>query len=376
MRGHGPWRPATGSLGVVDPNGDDVTPIGTFSAIPVVDLASWRGSRDDRAALAQEVRSICHEVGFFLVVNHGVDRGFIDAIFEMMQRLFALSVEEKALIDKRRSRHFRGWERVGAEHTNNRLDIREQVDTWSETEARLPDAEPTYLRLLGPNQWLADDVLAGFRDLTVEWFARLGALADELMEVMSVGLGLNENHLDMLFGDERMSLSKFIHYPPTPPDGAGVNAHHDAGFLTVLAPGPTPGLQVQNGVGEWIPVPVVPDSFVINLGEMLQGMTGNYYVATPHRVITTETRYSAGYFHGPSLDTPLTPIGLAPEYAEAVAASPLHANAGFMARKDEIEAGVGDMRSTHRPAVYGEQLWNYFVRSYPDLVAEHYPDAV
>jgi len=155
-----------------------------------------------------------------------------------------------------------------------------------------------------------------------------------------------------------------------------VNAHHDAGFLTVLAPGPTPGLQVQNGVGEWIPVPLVPDSFVINLGEMLQGMTGNYYVATPHRVITTETRYSAGYFHGPSPETPLTPIALDPEFAAVVANSPRHADAGFMARKDETEAGVGDMRSTHRPGVYGEQLWNYFVRSYPDLVAEHYPDAI
>jgi isopenicillin N synthase-like dioxygenase len=360
----------------VNPDSSGVRSSGTFSAIPVVDLAAWRGSPDERAALADEVRSVCHEVGFFLVVNHGVDPGFIDAIFEMMRRLFALPPADKSLIDKRRSRHFRGWEGVGAEHTNNRTDIREQVDTWSENEARSPDAEPPYLRLLGPNQWLPDDVLPGFRELTIEWFARLGALATQLMEVMSVGLGLDETHLDSLFGDERMSLSKFIHYPPTPPNDAGVNAHHDAGFLTVLAPGPTPGLQVQNGVGEWIPVPLVPDAFVINLGEMLQGMTGNYYVATPHRVITTETRYSAGYFHGPSLETPLTPIALDPEFAAVVANSPRHADAGFMARKDETEAGVGDMRSTHRPGVYGEQLWNYFVRSYPDLVAEHYPDAI
>jgi isopenicillin N synthase-like dioxygenase len=358
------------------PDQDGSTPSGRFSEIPVVDLGRWRGSPDDRAALADEVKTICHEVGFFLVVNHGVDHEFVDSIFEMMQQLFALSPEEKSLIDKRRSRHFRGWERVGAERTNNRTDIREQVDTWSETPARRPDAEPAYLRLLGPNQWLPDDVLPGFRDLTLDWFTRLGALADELMQIMSVGLGLDENHLDRLFGEERMSLSKFIHYPPTPLGDAGVNAHHDAGFLTVLAPGSTPGLEVQNGLGEWIPVPQVADSFVINLGEMLQGMTGNYFVATPHRVITTETRYSAGYFHGPSLETPLTPIGLAPEFAAAVAASPLHAGAGFMARKDETEAGVDDMSSTHRPDVYGEQLWNYFVRSYPDLVAEHYPDMV
>ena len=168
----------------------------------MVDLGRWRGSTDDRAALVDEVKTICHEVGFFLVVNHGVDRQFVDSIFEMMQQLFALSPEEKSLIDKRRSRHFRGWERVGAERTNNRTDIREQVDTWSETPARRPDAEPAYLRLLGPNQWLPDDVLPGFRDLTLDWFTRLGALADEL------SLMLREIRLGTTRSDALRGLAK------------------------------------------------------------------------------------------------------------------------------------------------------------------------
>jgi isopenicillin N synthase-like dioxygenase len=344
-----------------------------FHEIPIVDLARWHGRPEERAALADEIRSISHDVGFFMVVNHGVDRGFVDSIFELMERLFALPVEQKALIDKRCSRHFRGWEQVGSEYTNNRPDFREQVDTWSESEAQPADVEPAYLRLLGPNQWLPDDVLPGHRELTLEWFDRVGAVAVKLLGALSVGLGLPPGHLDEIFGGRPMSLTKFIHYPPTPPGGAGVNAHHDTGFLTVLAPGPTAGLEVQNRAGEWVPVPSVPGSFVVNLGEMLQGMTGNYYVATPHRVVTTEERYSAGYFHGPALDTPLTPLPLDASFVDAVAASPHHANAGFMARKDEVDAGVGDMRSTYRPQVYGEQVWNYLARSYPDLMASHYP---
>ena len=43
-----------------------------------------------------------------------------------------------------------------------------------------------------------------------------------------------------------------------------------------------------------------------------------------------------------------------------------------MARKEETDAGVGDMASYYRPATYGEQLWNYFARSYPEIVAHHY----
>lgn len=345
---------------------------GDFSEIPVLDLSAWRGGPEQREAVAEHVRSICHEVGFFVLVNHGIERSFIDSVFAMMDELFALPLEQKLLIDKIQSPHFRGWEAVGSEYTNNRPDIREQVDLWSEHPARPSDVEPHYLRLLGPNQWLSDDELLGFESLLRAWFDRLGRLATELVGLLSVSLGLDEDHIDRLFGDERMSLTKLIHYPPTPPGQMGVNAHHDAGFLTILAAGSTPGLEVQNAAGDWIPVPTDPGSFVINLGEMLQGMTGNYFVATPHRVITGESRNSAGYFHGPALDTTLAPLPLGPEFAAAVAASPRHQEAGFMARREETDAGVGDMQSDYKPDVYGEQLWNYFARSYPDNMARHY----
>ncbi|WP_419918178.1 isopenicillin N synthase family dioxygenase [Candidatus Poriferisocius sp.] len=349
---------------VVDP--------GVFSRIPVLDLEPLSGSSEQRQELAEELGRICHEIGFLLVVNHGVSAGLRDAIFDMMHRFFALPGEQKAMIDKRRSPHFRGWEPVGAEYTNHRPDIREQIDWWTEWPARPKDVEPYYLRLLGPNQWLPDDVLPGNQELTKQWFDELGGLANRLMRLLSLGLGLAEDYLEQYFGDETMSLAKFIHYPPTPEGSAGVNAHHDTGFLTVLDPGPTAGLQVQNQAGQWIDVPSVEGSFVINLGETLQAMTGNYLVATAHRVITAGERYSAGYFHGPSLDVSLAPLPLDDRFAAAVAASPHHRTAGFMASIVETESGVGDMASSHRPSTYGEQLWNYFSRSYPDNVAHHY----
>ena len=103
-------------------------------------------------------------------------------------------------------------------------------------------------------------------------------------------------------------------------------------------------------------------------------MTGNYLLATPHRVVAAHPRQSAAYFHGPSLDMPLSPIKLDDRFVTAVANSRRHANAGFMARKEETESGTGDMQSTYQPGVYGEQIWNYFARSYPDIVEKHYPE--
>ena len=349
-----------------------VTAPAAFDQIPVVDLGRLSGSLDQRKDLAEELCRICHEVGFLLVVNHGVSEGLSGDIFAMLRRFFALSDEQKAMIDKRRSRHFRGWEPVGAEYTNNLPDIREQIDWWTEWPAYPVDVEPYYLRLLGPNQWLPDDVLPGQRELANQWFDELGGLANRLMRALSLGLGLAEDHLERYFGDQTMSLAKFVHYPPTPEGAAGVNTHHDTGFLTVLDPGPTAGLQVQNQAGQWIDVPSVEGSYVINLGETLQAMTGNYLVATAHRVITPEERYSAGYFHGPSLNVDLSPLPLDDRFPAAVAASPHHTTAGFMASIAETEAGVAEMSSSHRPSTYGEQLWNYFSRSYPENVAHHY----
>ena len=341
-----------------------------FSDIPIIDLTN-AGERD---VLARRITQVFHEVGFLLVTGHSVAQSTTDAAFAHAKRFFALPREQKQLMDKRRSRHFRGWEPIGTEHTNNQPDIREQIDLWSEHPPLSPTIEPKYLRLLGSNQWPPEDLVPGFKDATTQWVSQAETLATSLLQLMALGLGLAENHFSTLFATRSMSLTKIIHYPPTPNQKFGVNTHHDAGCLTILAPGDTPGLEVENGAGDWIPVPIVPGTLVVNLGEVLQKMTGNYFVATPHRVATKKARQSMGYFHGPSIDAQFEPLPLDERFADAVAASPRHAKAGFMAQVDETESGVAAMASPNHPDVYGEQLWNYFARSYPDNVKAHYPN--
>ena len=346
-----------------------------FTGIPVVSLAGWRDSGADRQAFAEDLVRTCHEVGFFTLVDHGIDQSDIDGYFAMLEAFFALPTEVKEKIEKINSRHFRGWERVGAELTDNRVDFREQLDLSTENPEYPADAEPAFLRLDGPNQWLPEQDLPGFRATVTGFLARVGALADELMEVLAVGLGLAPQTFRDAFGERPLSLAKLISYPPTPPGEAGVNSHHDAGFLTLLLQHGVSGLQALNPDGEWIDVPPTRGAFVVNLGEMLQSMTGNYLVATTHRVISSEPRFSAAYFHGPDLRASLARLDLDPRFAEAVAASPRHRDAGFMAKRDELLAGESGTESSG-VGVFGEMLWNYYVRSYPEVVRRHYPDLV
>ena len=347
--------------------------LAAFTAIPEVDLRRWHGDDADRAALAAEVREICHEIGFFQLVGHGVPDDFRARYFDLLQRFFALPEDVKAQIDKVRSPHFRGWERVGAELTDNKTDYREQLDVSTENPPYPADALPPYLRLDGPNQWLPDDVLPGFRAAVGELFDALqrrrlradgGAVGRarprarppprRVRRAPAVAHQADQLPADPTRRGRRQRPPR--HRVPDPADAARRRR----------AAGPQPGRR-------WIDVPPRDDAFVVNLGEMLQRMTGNYFVATTHRVVATEARVSSGYFHGPDLRTPLDPLPLAAELAAAVAASPRHAGAGFMAKRSELLAGQGGTSSTSAD-VYGQQLWNYYLRSYPDNVRAHYPD--
>jgi isopenicillin N synthase-like dioxygenase len=348
-----------------------------FTTIPSVSLDHWRRAADGphRQRFADELLRIGHEIGFLHLVDHGIEQAWIDRYFAVLESFFALPDDVKAGIDKAESPHFRGWERVGAETTDGRVDHREQLDVSVEHPARPLDVEPAYLRLDGPNQWLPDDVLPGFRSLVEEFFVRMGALADELMEILAIGLGLPSDTFRVRFGERPLSFVKLIRYPASPPGEAGVNGHHDAGFLTILLQHRVGGLQVQNPDGEWIDVPPTPGAFVVNLGEMLQSMTGNYLVATTHRVIAAQQRFSSAYFHGPDLRASLAPLELDSRFRDAVAASPRHRDAGFMATRDQLLEGRRGTIAASAP-VYGEQLWNYYVRSYPQNVERHHVDAM
>ena len=96
---------------------------------PVVDLSPWfGGAAPERAELCRQVGRLCHEVGFFYVINHGIPVGVSSEYIRVIKSFFALPREVKESIDKHASAQFRGWEELGSELTNNEVDCREQVD--------------------------------------------------------------------------------------------------------------------------------------------------------------------------------------------------------------------------------------------------------
>lgn len=87
-----------------------------------------------------------------------------------------------------------------------------------------------------------------------------------------------------------MSRLKFVKYPQSAPDSQGVGPHKDsAGLFTFLSQDSTGGLQVLNKNGEWIDVPPVEGSLVVNIQQGFEAITGGVCTATTHRVIVRNT---------------------------------------------------------------------------------------
>jgi isopenicillin N synthase-like dioxygenase len=76
--------------------------------------------------------------------------------------------------------------------------------------------------------------------------------------------------------------------------------------MTMIAQKPfdVQALQVLNSNGEWISPSLEPETFVVNLGDMMARLTNDTFQSTVHRVCNTDTRgrYSLPFFFGLSND--------------------------------------------------------------------------
>jgi isopenicillin N synthase-like dioxygenase len=343
---------------------------------PIIDLKPWfQGNPRQREALAREVGDVCHQIGFFYVINHGIPPAVSAGYLQAMKAFFALPLAVREALDKHHSAQFRGWEQLGSELTNNTVDCREQLDIGVEAQA-LANPEPYYMALVGPNQWPPEALLPGFRLTINDYFERLSELSRQLLRLMSQALGLDETHIERVFGANPAPYLKLIRYPKTQAGGQGVGTHKDSGFLTLLLQDEHAGLEAQANDDTWYRVDPLADSLVVNTGELLQLATHNYFIATPHRVINQgeQLRYSSAFFYSPDLNTPLDPLPIDPRCIEQVQRSARHRSEGLMASRTELAAGLDGMQSKARPSVFGDKYWQRWVRSYPDIARRFYPE--
>lgn len=291
------------------------TPPSPPKAIPVVDLeGSFSDSDKARKAVAWEVHKACRETGFFYVANHRVPRALVDAQFAWAKRFFDLPLEEKNAIDMKKSPTTAGYEPIGGQWLDSQdanaevapPDLKESFYCGME----LPDDHPyarMHARGFGFNQWPGS--LPGFRDQMLAYSAAMRELGDRILAMLALSLELPADWFASYY-DIPITTLRIIKYPPHPVDAKynqlGAGAHTDWGGITLLAQDQSGGLEVQNVAGEWLPATPIPDTFVINLGDLLPRWTNGLYNSNMHRVknnVSGGDRYSVPFFYSPRPDS-------------------------------------------------------------------------
>ena len=134
------------------------------------------------------------------------------------------------------------------------------------------------------------------------------------MHRFAVALNLPEDFF-LPFTRHPISALRANHYPPlavAPSAGQlRAGAHSDYGTLTILMQNSgNDGLEIQNRNGEWVGAPPLEETFVINLGNIMQIWSNGRFSSTPHRVInrSNRDRFSIPLFVNPSADIGIRPL--------------------------------------------------------------------
>nr|CAN85573.1 ACC oxidase 2 [Hevea brasiliensis] len=257
---------------------------------PVINLGKLNG--EERAATMAKIKDACENWGFFELLNHGIEPEFMDTVERMTKGHYRKCMEQrfKEMVASK------GLEGV-------------------QTEIKDMDWESTFFLRHLPESNIAQvpDLDDEYRKVMKDFAAKLEKLAEELLDLLCENLGLEKGYLKKAFYGSRGPNfgTKVSNYPPCPkPDLIkGLRAHTDAGGIILLfQDDKVSGLQLLKD-GQWIDVPPMRHSIVINLGDKLEVITNGKYKSVEHRVVaqTDGTRMSIASFYNPGNDAVIYP---------------------------------------------------------------------
>jgi isopenicillin N synthase-like dioxygenase len=262
--------------------------------------------------LGADLRHACENVGFLYAANHGVPQAVIDRGFDASRRFHAMPLADKLAL--RLNGNNIGYMPMNASvqgastvHKATKPNQNESFFVSHDRAADHPDVLAD-VPLRGRNQWPAgrDDIRADM----MAYFEALEAMCDRMLPGFAVALGMPPDAFAAMFADEAHANLRFLHYPPQEDwseNTFGAAPHTDNSFMTALARTDVPGLAVRLTSGEWFAPPVIEETFLINLGNIMRRLSNDRFLSTPHGVINESgaDRYSIAFFYSPNPATVL-----------------------------------------------------------------------
>lgn len=298
----------------------------TLMQVPVIDIAPFRdGDAAGKAAVARQVGQACRDIGFLIISGHGIDPALIERTDAVSRKFFDLPLEDKMAVVRPAMDVTRGYIPIETEAvaaSRGEKTAGDLNESFMIGPVDVDPSDPYYTRPeagkhFHPNLWPAAP--DGLRETYTDYYRAMGDLAARLMRIFALALELPEAFFDDKI-DRHISRLRIRNYPeqatPPKPGQLRAGAHSDYGSLTILKAEANPGgLQVFNKEGEWVDVPIMEGTYIVNLGELMARWTNDAWVSTLHRVANPPAEHALGsrrqsiiFFHNPNYDADITCI--------------------------------------------------------------------
>jgi isopenicillin N synthase-like dioxygenase len=172
-----------------------------------------------------------------------------------------------------------------------------------------------------------DDVLARDFSALPSLYMSMETLSKNLLRLICYCTGIDADRL-VAEMDKHTSILSMNYFPAVEGTHQRIAAHTDVSLLTIVAQhalhgDETGGLEVQvvreDGSLAYVPVPYVPGSLVVNVGDCLQYWSKGLFKSAMHRVVTTSpsqheredfqpeewSRFSLAFFFSPNYNARL-----------------------------------------------------------------------
>jgi len=276
------------------------------SEVPVVDLGkAWHGTAEERREVVAQIRKAAADTGFMYLANHGIAQNEIDRVFAASKGFHALPDEVKEASALEKNPYYSAWLRSGARGD----DFKGKENTQEAFQFRRATGDG----IPWPSQ------PAGFKEDALRYFELMSQLGYQVLELFEEALGVPQDRLAQYFRptspEQRETQNlRLLRYkaqaPESSADKLGARAHTDSDAITMLYQDTTGGLEVRTRSGEWLAIPPIPGTFVLNVGEVLKVWSDGVFTSSTHRVINRSgaERFSVVFFFDPLYDTVVEPV--------------------------------------------------------------------
>ncbi|GFZ06350.1 ethylene-forming enzyme [Actinidia rufa] len=248
----------------------------------------------ERSPTMEKINDACENWGFFELVNHGISHELMDTVERLTKEHYKKCMEQrfKEMVATK-----------GLEAVQSEIDDLDWESTFFLR--HLPVSNISEIPDLEQDHRFISQILF--------FHSPMKKLAEQLLDLLCENLGLEKGYLKKAFSGSKGPTfgTKVSNYPPCPQPELikGLRAHTDAGGIILLfQDNKVSGLQLLKE-GEWIDVPPMTHSIVINIGDQLEVITNGKYKSVMHHVIaqTDGNRMSIASFYNPGSDAVIYP---------------------------------------------------------------------